>query len=265
VEPVFGIDAVWINDEERKNAEMNGFSVVDASSVLVTHLSETLRLQAHHLLSRQDVQSLVDVVKVKHPTLVSELLPDLVTIGVIQRVLQNLLREGVAVRNLPVILESVADYAGVSKNPDDLSEHVRRRLGEFFIGELETEPGVIEAITLDPRVEQHLVTRVQKNAFDVTLTLDPQLAHHLLTELNTRVGDMTAKGLQPTIVTTAEIRLPFKRFFEPTLPKLSVLSYQELPASTDVRNFGIIGLPEKGLARPPAAPAAPAPREPALV
>jgi flagellar biosynthesis protein FlhA len=268
VEPVFGIDAVWIGDEERKSAEMNGFSVVDASSVLVTHLSETLRQHAHHLLSRLDVQSLVDVVKVKHPTLVSELLPDLVTIGLIQRVLQNLLREGVAVRNLPVILESVADFASVSKNPDDLSEHVRRRLGEFFVSDLEIEPGVVEATTLDPRIEQHLLSRVQKNAFDVTLTLDPQLAQHLLRELNTRVGDMVAKGLHPLVVTTAEIRLPFKRFFEPSLPKLSVLSYQELPGSTEVRNFGIIGLPDQGLARGPVVPAkqahAPA-REPAMV
>jgi flagellar biosynthesis protein FlhA len=254
VEPVFGIEAAWIGDEERKAAEINGYSVVDASSVLVTHLSETLRQAAAHLLSRQDVQSLVDVVKQKHPTLISELLPDLVSIGVIQRVLQNLLREGVSVRNLSVILEAIADYAHVSKNPDDISEQVRRRLGEFFVPELETSPGVIEAITLDPRIEQHLLTRVQRSAYDVTLTLDPTLAQHLLGELNSRVADMAGKGLQPMVVTTTEIRLPFNRFFEPSLPKLNVLSYQELPARVEIRNFGIVTLPPGGLGRNGGAP-----------
>jgi flagellar biosynthesis protein FlhA len=255
-EPVFGIDAVWIGDEERKSAEINGYSVVDASSVLVTHLSETLRTNALYLISRQDVQSLVDVVKQKHPTLVSELLPDLVNIGVIQRVLQNLLKEGVPIRNLPVILEAIADYAHVSKNPDDLAEHVRRRVGEFFVPELESSPGNIDAITLDPRIEQHLVTRVQRTAWDLTLTLDPQLAQHLLGELTARVNDMAAKGLTPIIVTTTEIRLPFKRFFEPSLPKLHVLSYQELPARVEIRNFGIVTMPAAGLRPPAGAPAA---------
>ncbi len=247
VEPVFGIDAVWIGEEERKSAEINGYSVVDASSVMVTHLSEALRQHAHHLLTRQDVQALVDVVKTKHPTLVAELLPDLVNIGVIQRVLQNLLREGISVRNLPLVLEAVADFAHVSKNPDDLSEQVRRRMGEFFVGDLESSPGVLEAVTLDPRIEQHLMQRVQRTPYDITLTLDPQLAQHLLGELNTRTGDMAAKGMQPILVTTAEIRLAFKRFFEPSLPKLAVLSYQELPAQIEIRTFGIISLPAGGL------------------
>ena len=247
VEPVFGIDAVWIGEEERKSAEINGYSVVDASSVLVTHLSEAIRQHAHHLLTRQDVQALVDVVKQKHPTLVAELLPDLVNIGVIQRVIQNLLREGVSVRNLPLVLEAVADNAHISKNPDDLAEQVRRRLGEYFVAELETSPGVLEAVTLDPRIEQHLLSRVQRTPYDITLTLDPQLAQHLLNELNTRVADMTGKGMQPILVTTAEIRLAFKRFFEPSLPKLIVLSYQELPSQIEIRTFGIVSLPPGGL------------------
>jgi flagellar biosynthesis protein FlhA len=215
--------------------------------VLVTHLSESLRQCAAHLLSRQDVQALVDVVKQRQPTLVAELLPDLVSIGIIQRVLQNLLKEHIPVRNLPVILEAVADYAHVSKNPDDLSEHVRRRLGDYFVPGLESAPGTIEAITLDPRVEQHLVTRVHRTAYDLTLTLDPGLAQHLLTELNLRVGDMSARGLQPVLITTTEIRLPFKRFFEPSVPRLVVLSYQELPARVEIRAVGIIALPPGGL------------------
>jgi flagellar biosynthesis protein FlhA len=118
---------------------------------------------------------------------------------------------------------------------------------------------MIDAITLDPRIEQHLVTRVQRTAWEITLTLDPQLAQHLLGELNARMSDMVAKGLTPIVVTTTEIRLPFKRFFEPSLPKLHVLSYQELPGRVEIRNFGIITLPAAGLRAPAGAPAVNAP------
>ena len=131
-EPVFGLDAVWIEQAERKTAELNGYTVVDASSVIITHLSETLKASAHLLLGRQDVQALVDHVKASHPALVAELLPDLVNLGIIQRVLQNLLRESVPVLSLPLILEGIADFAPVTKNPEDLSELVRRRLGIYF-------------------------------------------------------------------------------------------------------------------------------------
>jgi flagellar biosynthesis protein FlhA len=128
-------------------------------------------------------------------------------------------------------------------------------MGEFFVSDLESAPGVIDAITLDPRIEQHLLGRVQRTAYDLTLTLDPQLAQHLLSEIGSRLGDMVARGLQPILVTTTEIRLPFKRFFEPSLPKLAVLAYQELPARVEIRNFGIVTLPAGGL-RSGAAPAA---------
>jgi flagellar biosynthesis protein FlhA len=243
IEPVFGIEAVWITEEERKSAELNGFSVVDPSSVLVTHLSETLKQSAHHLIGRQDIQQLVDFMKQKNPTLVAELLPDLVNIGVIQRVLQNLLREGISIRNLQLILEAIGDMAGVSKNPDDLSEQVRRRLGEFFVPEYEVEPGILRAVTLDPRIEQHLVGKIQRSAFDLTLSLDPGLAQYLLNELGNRMSEMTEKGLLPLLVTTTEIRLAFKRFFEPSLPRLAILSYQELPSRTEIQNFAIIVAP----------------------
>ncbi len=255
IEPVFGIEAVWITEEERKAAELNGYSVVDPCSVLVTHLSEVLKQSASHLIGRQDVQLLIDHVKQKNPTLVAELLPDLVNVGIIQRVLQNLLREGIAIRNLQLILEAIADFSGVSKNPDDLSEQVRRRVGEFFVPQFEVEPGILRAITLDPRIEQYLIGKVQRTAFDLTLTLEPTLAQHLLGELNTRVAEMTDKGLLPLLITTTEIRLPFKRFFEPSVPRLTVLSYQELPSRTEIQNYAIIVAPN-GLNRPTPMPTA---------
>ncbi len=243
-EPVFGIDAVWVDEDEKKSAEINGFSVVDSASVLITHLSECLKNNAHHLLSRQDTQKLVDHVEETHPALVQELMPDLVSIGTIHRVFQNLLKEGVAIRNLTLILEGIGDFATISKNPDDLSEYVRRRTGEFFVAEYESEKGVLKAITMDPRLEQVLASKVQRTNTDYTLSLDPQLAQYLLRELAIKANDQIENGLLPILVTAAEIRLPFKRFFEPSLPKLNILSYQELPSSTEIMNHAIILFPD---------------------
>ncbi len=249
-EPVFGLDAVWIEESERKVAELNGYTVVDAASVIVTHLSEVLKTSAHLLLGRQDVQTLVDHVKTTHPALVSELLPDLVNLGIIQRVLQNLLREGVPVLALPVILEGVADFAPSSKNPDDLSELVRRRLGMYFIGEYESRPGVVRALTLDPRLEQALAGRVHRSPGEVGLALDPVLGRHLLEHLSRGVASLTEGGGPAVVVVGAEIRLPLRRFLEPSFPRVAVIAYQELPASTEVENAGIIPVPP-GLAAAP--------------
>lgn len=251
-DPVFGLEAVWISEEERKNAEMNGFSVIDATSVLITHLSEVLKENAHRILERQDVQKLIDTVKEKNPTLISELIPDLANIGLIQRVLQNLLQERISIRHLGLVLETIADYAPTTKNPDELSEKVRKKLGVYFIEEFETEPNVIHALTLDPRIEQYLLPRVKRGTMEVSLLMDPKMTDYLLNELNARLQDMMDQGLDPTLVVTTEIRLPMKRFFEPSFPRLSMLAYQELPNQTQLQNFGIISAPSFITAPPPA-------------
>jgi flagellar biosynthesis protein FlhA len=239
-EPVFNLDATWIDESERKIAELNGYTVVDPPSVLITHLSEILKLNAHHLLGRQEVQSLVDHLKVAQPALVAELLPDLVSLGIIQRVLQNLLRENIAILNQPLILEAIADFAPLTKNPDELSELVRRRLGLYFVPEYETRPGVIRAVTLDPRLEQWLGTKVHKSATDVSLGLDPITTRHLLDELGKRTVDPAQSGLPAVVIVGTEVRLALKRFFESSFPRLAILSYQELPANTEIENAGII-------------------------
>ena len=242
-EPVFGIEAVWITEEEKRTAEINGYSVVDAVSVLITHLAETLKQIAHLILTRQEVQSLIDRIKESNPSLVAELLPDLVNLGIIQRVLQNLLREGVPIKNLPLILETIADYATITKNPDELSEQVRRRLGTYFIAQYESEPSLVRAITLDPALEQNLITRIQRSHFETTLALDPNTAQFLLRELTIRSNSMAEQGLTPITMLSAELRLAFKRFFEPSLPKLVCLAYQELPSQTEIQNIGILMAP----------------------
>lgn len=247
-EPVFNLDAVWIEDSERKVAELNGYTVVDAASVVVTHLSEVLKTSAHLLLGRQDVQTLVDHVKAQHPALVAELLPDLVGLGIIQRVLQNLLRESVPILGLPVILEGIADFAPTTKNPDELSELVRRRLGVYFVGEYEARPGVVRALTLDPRLEQLLAGKVHRSPGEVGLALDPLLGRHLLEQLSRGVATLTEGGGPAVVVVGAEIRLALRRFLEPSFPRLAVLAYQELPAATEVENAGILTAPQPPVA-----------------
>ena len=242
-EPVFKLDATWIDEAEKKTAELNSFTVVDPSSVLVTHLSEALKANAHFLLGRQDVQILIDHIKGSHAALIAELLPDLVTVGIIQRVLQNLLRENIAIVNLPLILEGIADFASLSKNPDDLSELVRRRLGLYFVPELEIRPGVLKAVTLDHRLELALTAKVHRTPTEIGLSLDPAMGRHLLDELTRRMADLVSQGSPNVLVVSTEMRLPLKRFLEPSFPRVTVLAFQELPSATEIENAGIVPAP----------------------
>jgi flagellar biosynthesis protein FlhA len=242
-EPVFNLEATWIDEHDRQQAEINGFTVVDPSSVLITHLTELLKSHAHLLLGRQDVQALVEHLKAAHGALIAELIPDLVGLGVIQRVLQNLLREGVAILNLPLILEGIADFASLSKNPDDLSELVRRRLGIYFVPEFECRPGLLRGLTLDPRLEQLLISKIHRSATEVGLSLDPATARHFIEEINRRSAALTGEGLTAVLMVSAELRLPLRRFLEPSFPRVVVLAFQELPASTEIENAGIVTAP----------------------
>ncbi len=242
-EPVFGLEAIWVDESGKKTAEMNGFTVVDAVSVLCTHLSEVFRQYAHEILDRQAVQQLIEHVKKKHPALVDELFPDLISLGIVQGVLKNLLQEGISIRNLHMILESIADMAPHSKSTNDLSEYARKRVAPYIMDQYEYQPGVLKAITLDPKLEQFLISRVQRNQFEISLSLDPNTAHEVLANLTRLMKEMSEEGCTPMVVVMQELRLGFKRFFESSLPRLVVLSYQEIPPNSEIENFGIIPAP----------------------
>ncbi len=247
IEPVFGIQAMWIPEDERRNAEIEGCTVVDPSSVLVTHLADVLKRIAYLILEREGTQRLLDLIKDKNPTLVSELLPDLVNVGIIQRTLQNLLRERIPIKNLTIVLETIADMAAITKNPDDLSEQARKRLGMYFIKEYEVEPDKLLAMTFEPRLEQTLISRVKRSQFDIGLVMDPNLTEGIIAEIDPKIKEMTDRGLSPIIVTTTELRLAFRRFMEPSYPQLVVLSYQELPTETQIEPFGAIAIEAQSL------------------
>jgi flagellar biosynthesis protein FlhA len=188
---------------------------------------------------------LLDLIKDKNPTLVSELLPELVNVGIIQRTLQNLLRERISIKNLTLILETIADMGVLTKNPDDLSEQARKRLGMYFIKEYEVESNKLLAMTIEPSLEQSLISRVKRSQFDIGLIMDPSITENIIKEIEPKITEMTDSGLTPIIVTTSELRLAFRRFMEPSYPQLVVLAYQELPSETQIEPFGAIALPNQ--------------------
>ena len=244
VEPVFKLPATWVTDVERKNAEISGYTVVDAASVLVTHLTETIKRNCHELLSRQDVQGLLDHLKQTNPTVVTELIPGQLTVGQVQRVLQNLLAEGVSIRNLGSILEKVSDHAHLTKNPDELSEHARRALGSQITKPYQDEHGKLRVITLEPKLEQQILQGVRQTPTELSLLMDPKLARHVMDSLSQRVQSMLADGLPPVVLTAPHLRLPFRRFFETTFTDLTVLSFAEIPPRVEIQNAAVIGSPD---------------------
>jgi flagellar biosynthesis protein FlhA len=240
VEPVFQLPATWVTDVERKSAEVAGYTVVDAVSVMVTHLSETVRRHCHEILTRQDVQALLDNLKQTNPAVVNELIPAQLTVGQVQRILQNLLAEGIAIRNLAGILEKVSDYASITKNPDELSEFARRALGPQITKPYQNDNGGLRAITIDPRLEQQLAQGVRQSASEVALIIEPRMARHVMDTLSKVIQQMLSAGHPPVVLCAPQLRLAFRRFFENTFSDLAVLSYSEIPARVQVQNAAVI-------------------------
>ena len=239
-EPVFQLPATWINDQERKTAEIAGYTIVDAASVLVTHLSESVKRNSHEILTRQDVQALLDNLKQTHPTIVSELIPAQLSVGQVQRILQNFLAEGVPIRNLAGILEKVSDFASLTKNPDELSEYARRAVGTQITKTYQNEKGAVRAITLDPRLEAQIAQGMRTTTNEISLVMDPKLARHVVERLSQRIQQLLADGHPPVVLCAPQIRLAFRRFFETTFTELAVLSYSEIPARVEIQNAAVI-------------------------
>jgi flagellar biosynthesis protein FlhA len=240
VEPVFQLPATWVSDMERKSAEVAGYTVVDAPSVLVTHLSEMVRRHCHEILTRQDVQALLDNLKQTHPAVVNELIPGQLSTGQVQRILQNLLSEGISIRNLAGILEKIGDQAAFTKNPDELSEHARRALGGQLSKPFQIENGGLRAITMDPKLEQQLAQGVRQTQTEVSLIIEPRLARHIIESLTKFVQQMLAAGQPPVVLCAPQLRLAFRRYFENTFSDLAVLSYSEIPPRMQVQSAAMI-------------------------
>jgi len=240
IEPVFNLPAFWVTDVERKNAEMEGYTVVDAASVLVTHFQEVVRRHSHQLLTRQDVQSLLDHLKQSQPALVNDLVPGQLNAGQIQRILQGLLAERVSIRNLTVILEKVSDGAALTKNTDELGEQVRRILGEEIVGPLVDDQGRVPAITLEAVLEEELAKGLRIGPVETVLNLPPALAQALNQQLGSAIAAVVPSGRSPVLLCSGALRLGLKRFYSPTYPDLVFIAYEEIPARIRILSEAVI-------------------------
>jgi flagellar biosynthesis protein FlhA len=237
-EPAFNLPAQWIAESARGDAEMAGYTVIDPTSVIATHITEIIKSHAPDLLGRQETSALLDNVKQHYPVVVEELVPNLLTVGEIQRVLQNLLRERIPIRNLLLILENLADGARVSKDTDFLTERVRAALGRHICAEY-AEDGLLSVITVDPRLETLLGEAVRRGE-DAYALLDPGTVARIYASLTRQMQTAQQSGLAPIVLSSPSVRLALKRLTERAAPSLVVLSYSEIAPGLRVESIGQI-------------------------
>ncbi|MBI4715205.1 MAG: flagellar biosynthesis protein FlhA [Nitrospirae bacterium] len=238
-DPAFGLPALWISGEEKGKAELYGYTVVDPPTVLATHLTEVIRSHAHELIGRQEVQSLLDQFAKTHPKVVEELIPGLLPLGSVVRVLQNLLRERVSIRDLLTILESLSDYAAATKDPELLTEYVRTHLARSITKQYQTPEG-IPVITLDPRVEDKIRASIQHSAQGSYLSLEPGTAQKLLTRLKEVAEGVGTRGYQAVVLTSPAVRGHLRRLTERFIPHLVILSSNEIAANVKIHPLEMI-------------------------
>jgi flagellar biosynthesis protein FlhA len=239
-EPVFGLTALWIDPAQKERAEMTGFTVVDPASVLTTHLAEVIRNFAFELLSRQEVQKLLDHLQPEAPVLVQEATGEGVGLTLLQKVLQNLLRERVPVRDLATILESVTARAREIRDADMLTEFARQALGRAICNQYREGDGMLYVVTLGPRAEQGLAEALHPTEQGLMVSLDPDLGGKLLESIGAEVENIAQQGHQPVLLCSGRVRLPLRRFSQRSLPQMAVISYAEVPAGMDVYACGMV-------------------------
>lgn len=243
-EPAFGLPALWIAETEKERAEIAGYTVVDPVSVVVTHLTEVIRRHAAELLGRQDTANLIENVRKKEPAVVDELIPNLMTIGEVQRVLQNLLREGVSIRNISLILEALGDYAGKTRDPEMLTEYARASLARVISRQYRNPNGEIVVATVDPGIEERIIQLIEESRDTGISGSDFDFSQAVVSGVAGMAKKMAMDGYQPIILTRPGVRFYLKRTIERVLPNVVVLSYSEITDDEKVRSVGMVSLSE---------------------
>ncbi|NOY13714.1 MAG: flagellar biosynthesis protein FlhA [Deltaproteobacteria bacterium] len=238
VEPAFNLPAIWISEDKKERAQISGYTVVDNTTVVATHLSELIKRHGHELLGRQETQNLLDNLANDYPKLVEELVPNLLNLGVVMRVLQNLLREGVSVRDLRTILETLADWAPVVQDPDQLTEHVRTVLARSISNSYSQDGQVLEVMTFDRDVETRIQEALHSTEQGSYLALEPGFAQSLINSLKQTLQNLA--GANPVLLCTPTIRLHVKRLTERYLPSLAIISHNEIAPHLKVRSVGTV-------------------------
>lgn len=241
VEPAFGLPAVWITESQREKAEMMGYTVVDPPSIIATHLTEIIKAHAGELLGRQEVQKLLDNLKESYPALVDEVLPKTLSLGEIHKVLVNLLKENISIRDLVTIMETLADYGTMTKDPDILTEYVRQSLSRYITKRFISGKKA-KFITLSQELEQIIIDSVKQTDYGTYISLDPAITQAIAKSLMKEIQKFISIGEQPMVLTSPSVRMYFKRIAEGISPGIVVLSYNEIDPSVEVQSIGMVNI-----------------------
>ena len=239
-EPAFGLPALWVDVANREHAEIAGYTVVDPPTVIITHLTQIIKTSAHQLLGRQEVQQLVNLVKQGYPAVIDELTPQLMSLGEIQKVLSNLLKEDIPIRDLVTIFETLGDYARMTKDPDMLTEYVRQALSRTISRPLQGE-GPLQVLTLNPNLERVIMDAVQHSEQGAFLNLDSQTTQRIYLSLSQEINKISGFA-QPVVVASPLVRLYFRRLIERIAPQIQVVSYNELDPAMQIQTVGVVSI-----------------------
>ena len=242
-EPTFGLPAVWISTSDKQKAQMAGYTVVDSSTVVTTHIKETIKRHASELLGRQETQSLIDKFKESNPKVIEELIPDVLSLGKVQKVLQNLLKEQISIRDLRTILEQLADYGPTTKDTDILTEYVRQALARPITKQFQSTDGSLSVMTLNREIEELIHSSIQKTELASFLALEPTVAEKLLLKLQEAVESITPQmETSPVLLASPGIRHHLRKFVERFIPDLAVLSHSEIIPSVQIKTLKVVDL-----------------------
>lgn len=239
-EPSFHLPAIWITESQRERAESLGYTVVDPPSIIATHLTEVIRKHIDELLTRQDVSQLINNLKENHPSLVEELTPKLMGLGEIQKVLQNLLREGISIRDLLTICETLADHAPTTRDTDVLTEYARQSLKRAISAKYFMSNEATSVVTLDPKVEQDIMNSVKQTEQGAYLTLEPERTRNIINSVQEEINKLENLGKNPIVITSPIVRMYFKKLTEDYFSDLVVVSYNEIESNIELQSVGMV-------------------------
>ena len=239
-DPAFGLQAVWIDEKDMEKAQLAGYTVVDVSSVIATHLTEVIKNHAHELLGKQDTQRLLDNLAKTHPKVVEDLIPGMLSLSGVQKVLQNLIRERVSIRDLQTILESLSDAAGAAKDPEMLTEYVRQALSRSITRQIQNPDGSLSVMVMDPRVERIIIESVQTTPHGSYLSLDPETSDRIAETVKKTFEEGIVKGYQPVLLCSPAIRRFVKKMTERISNSIMVVSHGEIAPNTKVYSIGTV-------------------------
>ena len=241
-EPVFGLPAIWITDDRKDEAQYNGYTVVDLSTIVATHLTEVLKTNLSELFGRQELVKVLDNFKEENPKIVSDLVPDIMPLGTVLKVVQSLLREGVSVRDLRTILETLAEFGTSSKDPEALTEYVRQALYRTITERIKGSQGDVPLFTLDRSLEEAVARSIIHTDGGTQLNLDPKVTQSILASLNEKIEEATSQGEKMVVLCSPVIRRHFKRLTEKFIPNMIVVSHNELSPEVNIRSLGTVRL-----------------------